>query len=236
MKIIKYKNANNIDILFIDDGYISKNRTYDEFQKGGIRNPYVPTVCNVGYIGEGIYKSIYKNKKTKIYQVWQSMLQRCYDNKLQEKYISYVDCTVCDEWHNFQNFAEWFEENYYEIENEIMQLDKDILIKGNKIYSPDTCIFVPQSINELFTKRKNHRGKYPIGVRCDKKTKKFVSQCHTGKKSQEYLGFFNTELEAFKAYKEFKESYIKQVADEYKEKIPEKLYNAMYNYKVEIDD
>ena len=116
-----------------------------------------------------------------------------------------------------------------------MNLDKDILIKGNKVYGPDTCIFVPQDINKLFTKRNNNRGNYPIGVSYNKQQKKYKSYCNTNSK-QNFLGYYDTPEEAFTIYKQFKENYIKQVADEYKNHIPEKLYNAMYEYEVEIDD
>ena len=154
------------------------------------------------------------------------MLQRCYDNKTQEKYPTYKGCQVCEEWHNFQNFAKWFEENYYEVEGENIDIDKDILCKGNKIYSPQTCVLSPHKINSLFVNRKNDRGNYPIGV-CKGKNK-IKKSC--------YLSRYNTSEEAFQSYKQAKENYIKQVADEYKDKIPEILYKAMYKYKVNIND
>ena len=159
--------------------------------------------------------------------------------KFKKKDITYDDCIVCEEWHNFQNFAEWYEENYYEVDGKPTFLDKDILIKGNKIYSPQTCVFVPRLINNLFTKRQNERGLYPIGVEPYKDTNKFKAYCNTfynGKNQKKYLGLYNTIEDAFKVYKESKEANIKQVADEYKDKIPDKLYEAMYNYKVEITD
>ena len=120
-----------------------------------------------------------------------------------------------------------------------MDLDKDILVKGNKIYSPETCMFVPQNINKLFTKSNKIRGKYPIGVYFNKNANKFKAQCrifYNGKTQQESLGLYNTIEDAFNAYKQFKEANIKQMADEYKGKIPDKLYEAMYDYKVEITD
>lgn len=80
------------------------------------------------------------------------MLNRCCSGKLHKRESTYINCKVCDEWLNFQNFSEWFKNNYYEVEGQRMELDKDILNKGNKIYSPNTCIFVPHNINNLFTK------------------------------------------------------------------------------------
>ena len=136
---------------------------------------------------------------------------------------------------NFQNFAEWYEENKYEVHGEKIHLDKDILIKGNKIYSPETCLLVPQRINDLFIKRGNDRGDSPIGVCNPNEDNKYMVQCLQGNKSR-FIGYYDDELEAFYAYKTAKESYIKQVADDYKDKIPPIVYNALYNYEIEITD
>ena len=120
-----------------------------------------------------------------------------------------------------------------------MCLAKDILVKGNKEYAPDKCIFVPERINILFIKRDNDRGEYPIGVTYHRDRGKYEARCSIKTKNgnkQKYLGSYNTPEEAFLAYKEFKEAYIKQVADEYKERIPNRLYEALYKYEVEITD
>ena len=189
-------------------------------------NPYCKTIFNVGYLGQGEYKSKDKNgKHTEIYRTWYNMLQRCYDpytiNK--DRNLTYIDVYVCEEWHNFQNFAKWWEENYYEIPNEKINLDKDILVKGNKVYSPKTCIVVPQRINKLFCKRQNDRGTLPIG--CSYSIKNSGNYYITV-----YCSIYIT------CYKNFKEKYIKEVADEYKDLIPQKLYDALYKYEVEIND
>lgn len=117
-----------------------------------------------------------------------------------------------------------------------MGLDKDILNKGNKIYSPENCIFVPQSINNLFIKRQNNRGEYPIGVCYHKATNKFRASCNNANKEHVVLGNFDNPIDAFNEYKRFKEITIKKVADLYKDIIPEKLYVAMYKYEIEITD
>ena len=164
------------------------------------------------------------------------MLERCYSKEKRYKNPTYEDCTVCKEWHNFQNFAKWYEENYYEIEGEKMCLDKDILVKGNKIYSPSTCILVPNRINVLFCKSDKVRGDLPIGVGLSNRIKNpYRAYCHDGEKYMA-LGNYNTPKEAFQVYKLYKERLVKQVADEYKPYIPKELYEAMYRYEVEIDD
>jgi hypothetical protein len=117
-----------------------------------------------------------------------------------------------------------------------MCLDKDILYKGNKVYSPETCVFVPERINILFVKSDKIRGEYPIGVTWRKDRGRFSSRCCDAHGTYKPLGCYDTVEGAFNAYKTFKEKVIKQVADEYKHLIPNKLYQAMYNYQVEIND
>ena len=237
MRIVEYNNSSDITVEFQDEYKVKiKNREYKEFLKGGIKNPYDKEVCNVGYIGVGKYKSRINGKKTDTYNTWKDMLERCYDPYGLNKRPTYIDVYVCKEWHNFQNFAKWYEENYYEIKEERMCLDKDILFKGNKIYSPETCLIVPERINTLFNRQRNHRGSYPIGVYFHKN--RLYVQCSIYRKGQKYLGDFplNRPFQAFTVYKNFKENYIKQVADEYKNLIPKELYEALYKYEVEIND
>ena len=117
-----------------------------------------------------------------------------------------------------------------------MCLDKDILIKGNKLYSPNTCVFVPNDINTLFIKRDKYRGKFPIGVCLDKNKNKYVSNCSNENGENHFIGIFSTPDDAFKAYKDYKESVIKNVAIKYKNQIPYKLYEAMIQYVVEEND
>lgn len=235
MKIVDYRNAKDIDVYFEEYNWVAKNKQYYNFKIGNIKCPYEPKVYNSGYLGEGKYKCKENGKTTRIYNTWNSMIERCCSQKFKNKNHTYSICKVCDEWLNFQNFAKWYEENYYEVENESMHLDKDILVKGNKIYSPNTCVFVPQSINNLFVKSNSTRGIYPIGVYYRNDINKFTSE-YTNKNKTIKLGYFNTPEEAFHEYKKFKENYIKEVADKYKDKIPENLYNALYKYEVEIND
>ena len=117
----------------------------------------------IGYIGIGEHKPCINGVCTKEYVVWRNMLRRCYDKEHQKVYKTYKGCTVAREWHNFQNFAEWYNKEYYDIGEEL-ELDKDIMIKGNKKYSPEGCLLVPSRINTLIIKRDANRGKYPLGV------------------------------------------------------------------------
>ena len=166
------------------------------------------------------------------YFVWCGMLCRCYSEKFQEKQPSYIGCIVCDEWKLFSNFLTWFEVNY----KEGCELDKDILFKNNKVYSPDTCCFVPKCINSLLTNRKNHRGKYPVGVFKNNYGVFLATLSVNGK--QRTVARCKSQEEAFYAYKQAKEKHIQEVAVEYysQGKITERVYNALINYRVEITD
>lgn len=241
MEIIRYQNSGDIDIKF-EDGSVYTHCNYTFFRNGKIKNKNHPTVYGVGYFGYGDHKSSINKVQTKEYSAWQCMIGRCYSDKFQQRRSSYEGCSVSPEWYNFQNFAEWFKKNKWT--DEILQVDKDILYKGNKIYSPETCILVDTRINNMFRKPNNkikENENLPYGV---KKTSgctncHYYAQLKKHREKSEYLGSHNTIEEAFYAYKTAKESYIKQVADEYKDKylnFPQKLYNAMYNWKVEITD
>ena len=233
MRIIRYGGANDIDVRF-EDGTVVEHKAYYNFLKGKIKNPYFPSFYGVGFIGNGKFKPFDENgKPTKCYIAWKNMMKRCYCLKFHKNRPRYSHCTVDEKWLNFQVFAEWYYSHYYEIENEQMALDKDILHKGNKVYSANTCVFVPSSINNLFVKSNKIRGKYPIGV--TKHGDKFVAQL-TKDNEQIYLGIYTTPEEAFLAYKKAKEAYIKEVAEKYKSQIPHELYDALMNYEVEIDD
>ena len=187
--------------------YIRKNKTW-----------------NVGTMGEGEYTSRINSIRTKEYIAWDAMLQRCYDPKLHKRHPSYEKCTVCDEWLDFQNFAKWFSNNNIEG----FQLDKDLLIQGNKVYSPETCCFIPQEINLALIKPITKQ-KYPLGVH--KHSNKFVANIKENKVSK-YIGIFSTIEEAANCYKQEKEKQLVGLAIKYKELLSPNSYNALLNYKV----
>jgi hypothetical protein len=208
-----------------ENGNIIKNKRYGHVVRGSVKNPYYRSVFNIGFIGVGVYNI----KIHKAYPIWRSMLDRGYGSKFKIKHPTYKIVSVCEEWHNFQNFAKWFDDN--NINN--FELDKDILFKGNKTYSPETCCFVPHNINSLIVKSDSIRGIYPIGV--SKKRSRFKAQIKINSR-QIPLGTFDTPQEAFQAYKTAKEAYIKEVADKWKPLIADNVYQALINYKVEITD
>ena len=226
MKIVRYGSYDDIDIEFMDEfHYIKKHQLYANFKTGGVKNPYDRTICGVGYIGVGEYKTGTNTKHTEEYQNWTCMIRRCYDEKLKERYSAYYgDCFVCDEWHNFQNFARWWNENIYRVGTERMHLDKDILFDGNRMYSPNTCVISPQRINMLFMKKPN-KYNLPNGIKPSSKGR------YESKYNGKHLGVFDSIEDAVMAHDIAKSEALIQIANEYKDKIPNNLYEALINWK-----
>lgn len=229
--IVSHENSHSTFVQFQDSHKAIVHTTYQHCKNGQVKNPYHPCILGVGFIGVGKYVATVNNINTKQYNTWYAMIERCYSDEFKLGHATYEESYASTYFHNFQNFGEWYEENYYEIDNEEMCLDKDILVKGNKMYSPETCVFVPKRINSLFTKNDKCRGDFPIGVSYYEDSDKYMASCHGM-----FLGYYDTIESAFLVYKNYKEKLIKQVADEYKDKIPKKLYDALYNYEVEITD
>ena len=194
-----------------------------------------PTVLGVGCLGSNLdLKSTHNGKICKIYKQWYNMIERCYNEKLHQRRPTYIDCYVSDEFKDYSKWREWYDN--YQYKQDDWHLDKDLLFKGNKIYSEPTCVFIPREINQVLTKREASRGEYLIGVCWDKTANAFKAQVRKNKGKREHLGYFNTELEAFNAYKTAKENYIKELADKYKDMLDPRAYKALYNYTVDIDD
>ena len=154
------------------------------------------------------------------YRRWANMLRRCYSVTELKKNPTYSGCSVCDEWLIFSNFKDWMLNQEWEG----MDLDKDLLIQGNKVYSPEFCIFVPHSLNSLFLDCGSKKGEWPKGVYFDKARRKFKAKCSVDGMSKELGRFVNVES-AIDAYQKFKSAHIKEVAQEYKSN--KRLYDAL---------
>lgn len=235
MRIVSYNSYADVVVEFQDEYKAKIHTSYYMFSIGNVRNPYHPNVYGVGAIGNK-YKIRKDGKQIKEYEAWHSMLCRSFDEKYKIKEPTYQGVTCCKEWLLFENFYEWIhsQENFDKwLNGKQWALDKDILVKGNKIYSPETCCLVPQNVNQLFFKRATST--HPTGVHNN--TQGFQAQCgnpFTGK--YEPLGTYKTIEEASYAYKTYKEDIIKQVAQiEYDNgNITEQCYKAMMGYEVDI--
>lgn len=240
MRIVQYNVSKDIVVEFQDEYRAKVHTQYRMFAKGSVRNPYYPSVFNLGITGNKCPIKKIDGKITKEYLSWRSMIERCCDEEYKNKHPTYKNVTCCKEWLLYENFYKWIhsQENFEKwLNGHQWNIDKDILVKGNKVYSPETCCLVPNNVNKLFTKCDSTRGKYPIGV-C-KSERGFGAYCQnpfTNKK--EHLGYHTTPIKGFQAYKKYKENLIKQVAQiEYnKGNITERCYKAMLKYRVEITD
>lgn len=195
----------------------------------GINNANYSVAINetVGYTtnGERIRKRVWI---CPYYRKWACMLERCYSEKFLLKRPTYAGCTVDPEWHYFMNFRAWMVEQDWEGK----QLDKDILIPSNKVYGPDTCVFVSQEVNKFLTERQNDRGEYLIGVCFHKASGKFESRCNdVFTRKQKFLGLYDCEEEAHKVWLEFKleQSYI-LAAQQTDHRIAKALIERYENY------
>ena len=236
-KVLKYNDAKDVEIQFINTGFETVARL-NHIRDGKVKDPYSPSVFGVGVTGTK-YPVTVDDVITKEYTLWQSMLRRCYSTTLKKKYPTYEGCEVSENFKYYEYFYEWCHKQIgfgVDGNGNSFQLDKDLLIKGNKVYSESTCVFIPQEINSLLTKCTTSRGEHLIGVYWDKKASAFVARVNKNKGKQEHLGYFKTEIEAFNAYKEAKESFIKEQAEKWKSQIDERAYNALMKYTVEITD
>lgn len=183
----------------------------------------------VGYNSGGKYKATIDGKVTKAYRTWCNMLRRAYCPKGHARYPTYIGCSVADEWHDFQNFAEWFENHEYSDYG--YQLDKDLLLHCNKIYAPDRCVFVPSQLNKLLTDHGNARGQYKQGVSFHKQANKFQADISINGK-RKGLGRFDNELDAYNVYKKAKEANVKCMALEWQDRIADNVFKALMDWKL----
>lgn len=184
-------------------------------------------VAGVGIYTKGEARGSINCKPTQAYKAWSNMLSRVYNEKTLKRTPSYSDCTVCEEWLDYQTFALWYNERWFEG----AELDKDILIKGNRTYSPDTCMLVPKYINTILGKT-FHNGKNP-GVSWHKLTGKYIVHLNKYGKIM-HLGLYTTIEEAFKVYKTAKEEYLNEYATKlYEEgKISEQVKNSLLTIEI----
>ena len=232
-KIVEYNNKTNVKIQFINTGYEAVVEL-GNIRKGEVKDRLSPSVYGLGIVGTK-YQIRVNGTLTKEYELWREMLKRCYSDTYQKKYPTYEGCKVSDNFLHYEYFYEWCHKQVG-FNNEGWHLDKDLLIKGNKVYSEDSCVFIPAEVNLLLTKCTASRGEHLIGVYWHNTKKAFVARVSMSKGKREYLGSFKTEIEAFNAYKTAKEAFVKEQANKWKSQIDPRAYNALMNYEVNIDD
>lgn len=223
--IIEYFGSTNISVKFNDEeGTVRRGLSFKEIKDGKVSNPNRKSTLGIGYVGQGKYKPKTNNKMSPAYTTWDGMIRRCYDPK-SSRYNSYKDVEICEEWHNFQNFAKWFEENKVDG----WQIDKDLVGGDRRVYSPEVCRFIPPELNAIFKESSKSGTGLPRGVY--PKDNKFQSSINKFGENI-YLGLFNTVEEAHTTYIIAKTEYLKELAMKWKDIVPEEIYSALLNYDV----
>lgn len=196
-----------------------------------MKDVMMPSMYGVGVLG-GVIST--EERSSKVYASWNNMLKRCYSTKESAQRSSYEGCYVSNNFCNYQYFKEWYN-NQIGHNQDGWDLDKDLLIKGNKVYSEDCCVLLPKEVNNALTQRKTYRGEYPIGVSYKPLRNQYRARCNRFGKNV-HLGWFSTVEDAFSAYKKAKETYLRDLATKWKDKIDHRAYKALMNYQVEITD
>ena len=229
--VVSYISNTEVLVRFTNTGY-ETTCELGNLLKGKVKDRMAANVFGVGVTGETCVSV--GGKLERDYTIWYGVLRRCYSKHTSLKFGSYKGCTVSEEFLYFPEFKAWCGKQVGH-DQDGWHLDKDILVKSNKVYSPETCCFIPSEINTLLVKRNSLRGEFPIGVGFYKPLNKYVSRLSTYGKART-LGYFSSVEEAFYAYKEAKETHIKEVANKWKDQIDSRVYEALIGYQVEITD
>lgn len=230
--VIEYRAADDVLIQFEDGS--TKVTTAASLKRGQVQNNNLPSVYGIGYMSDECNSHDPCGKLNREYNLWFGMMTRCYNPKFHAKKPSYIGVTVCDEWLHFKNFKNWCK-TQVGFDQQGFNLDKDILVKGNRVYGPDVCVFVPAEMNTQLTKANATRGQYPIGVSWHSEHEKFMA-CLRANGKTKHLGYFLKPDDAFLAYKTAKEAYLKQIAEKYRSVVDPRVVEALYAYEVEITD
>ena len=231
VEVLEYINSKEVVIKFLNTGCVV-TEPLSSIKSGHIRDTSLPTTCGVGFIDlEGA--SIGRNM-TPVYSTWNAMMTRCYNENLRVKHPTYEDCTVSESFKYLSRFKDWYG-NQIGHDQEGWHLDKDILVKGNKIYSEETCCFVPPEINSALVTSGSRRGMFSQGVTYNCTKTRYRARIQRGNKWKS-LGTYDTPEEAFAAYKPIKEAHIKSLANKWKDQIDVRVYDALMNWTIEITD
>ena len=225
------KSNGKTKVRFIETGF--ECEFYDVIiRKNQAKDYMMPTVQGVGYYGAPTIND-QDPVKLLITKVWKGMIDRCYDSSLLKNRPAYRDSTVDQGWKNLQNFKDWFiaqiDSGYYQ---DGWELDKDLIVQGNKVYSSERCVFLPGRLNQLQQVKKESENNWLPGVNFDKSRVKFKSEVNFD--GVRYgLPRRDTELESFMDYKQLKEKLVREDAENWKGIIHPKAYEALKNYSLD---
>jgi hypothetical protein len=219
IQVLKYVSSDKVFCKFLNTGYTGWFRIVNVC-RGEAVDPYARTVYGVGYLGHGKYT---RKEFRNVYLAWVDMLGRCYCPSMQTRHETYSGCVVCEEWHNFQNFCEWFINNCHTKLKP--NIDKDIINPFNKTYSPENCCVSPRVINIAVICRRKSDTIFNIGL------SKGSYRAQTTKRGISHsLGSYKKYEDAREVYVVNKNKYIRELAEEYKNEISESVYQILKNY------
>lgn len=219
--ITSYQNSKNVGYKILDKyGHCGVARLHD-IMKGLISNPYCKNVYNTGFIGDGIYKAwdSDKGRNTKCYKVWYSMMTRCYAGEDP----AYLNVTVCEDWHNFQNFAKWYHSQKF---SNLRDYDIDKDIKGGTTYNPENCLIIPRVLNSALVNIRRYSPNLSGNV--------YVVRISTFGKSR-HIGRFKDKKQAVKAYYKEKVAYLRELLYRLDSVIDERTKTGIENLIIEIE-
>lgn len=230
-EVISAESSENILIRYIKYGNVESTKA-PNIRSGFVSNRMRKTICGVGYIGVGNFRPVVDGEKTLAYIKWHSMLSRCYSEQKSQSTIKsglcYREARVSEEWHNFQNFAEWFNSEISKITcaDEVICLDKDIL-SASKTYSKETCLLVPYKINIAVQLGSKKEFELAHVYYCSKRNKYCAGITKDGKLTR---GRFQNKQEAIDFYFKEKSAYLLELINRYKYKLPKETAGAVINY------
>lgn len=224
--VVEVYSSQKIKIKFNDKYGQEKITSPEKIFIGGISNSYAKTCFGVGFIGEGIFNSSIKNEHIGIYRIWSGMMSRGYSENWKGLKPTYADVVVCEEWHNLQVFGEWILNHpFYGLG---YHLDKDLLFKGNRLYSPNTCTLIPDEINIIFKSYnvKNRKVDLPRCVDYEESSGMFrVNGSLDGKAV--YVGRYKTVCEAERAALDFEQRRWKHLVNKWEGKVEDKVIDKI---------
>lgn len=228
-EVIEYVSSRKVVVRF-DSGYITTSEM-GQLRRGDVKDKSLPNIRGIAY-NDYPHPVKINNQHIPEYRLWRNMIERAYFSLTQ----AYKDVEICNDWLYFSKFKSDIESlpNFDKFISENWNLDKDILVKGGRLYSLENCCFVPQELNSSFVGLKNTTN-LPLGVKYCKRTRKYVAQIMLNKKKKT-LGYFTNPADAFYAYKTHKEAWLKDLAEKWKGVVDDKVYFAIKNYEVCIDD
>lgn len=219
-RIIQYINNSKVIVKFLDMYGSESQVTLQSLRKGLVRNPYAPNLYNVGFLGVGTYAMTINGKPTCAHKAWSGVIERCYSTRLRHSRPCYSDVTISGDWHNFQNFAKWF---YSQRGAELgWEIDKDLLVTGNKHYSPETCILLPRRLNTAII----HVGSNEnvLGYSYHPVSKLYSTMVSTPAGGRNI--YFKTKDECVKYYYKSKSEQLSSLANEWREELDPKAFDS----------